>query len=853
MKKASSQKTVSAKSSGAVKSAKKPAKMAVSKKEPKKAAVKAAPKKSLKSAKVVKKAVKKAYPKEYPFKEIEKRWSTNWIEKKVYEPDLKKAKNPFYNLMMFPYPSAEGLHVGNMYAFTGTDIYGRFKRMSGFDVFEPIGLDGFGIHSENYAMKKGVHPMKQAKVAEKNFYNQLKMIGNGFAWEERLETYNPEYYKFTQWIFTSLFNAGLAYRKNAPVNWCPSCKTVLSDEQVIAGRCERCDSEVSKKELNQWFFRITKYAPKLLKNLDKLDWSEKVKTAQRNWIGESKGTQIKFSLDTGTEKELSVEVFTTRPDTIMGVSFMVVAPESETLKELLNYVQNREDVEQYIFEAKNKPEVERIADDKEKTGIVLKGVKAINPANGMPIPLYVADYVLSGYGTGFVMGVPAYDERDLAFAEKYDLPILNAPLIDRDKAIKQVNGKEVTQYRLRDWCVSRQRYWGAPIPLVYCEHCAEKVKKAKGAERKQYSAGELENPGWFAVKEKDLPVELPFVKEFRPEGAGTSPLAAVKKFYTAKCPKCGKEARRETDVCDTFLDSSWYFLRYPSVKSKKVAFDSKTTAKWLPVNMYLGGAEHSVLHLLYSRFVTMVLKDLKLVNFDEPFTKFRAHGLVIKDGKKMSKSKGNVVNPDDYIKQFGADVLRMTLMFMGPLEDGGDFRDAGVVGIVRFLNRVWNFGTSFNFSNGELSQWMHKTIKEVTEDLENLKYNTAISELMVAINNFYDKPDEVSKKDRDAFLKLLAPLAPFITEELWSVVGNKGSIHRASWPEYDKKALKEENFDLVIQINGKVRHTIRAKRGISEEKALKLALAEEKVNQFLEGETIKKVFFVPDRLINLVI
>lgn len=840
------------------KSASKSAKKAETKKQTKKAVKKTVSLPAAKTAKMAKKAVKKqvvpeSYPKEYPFKDIEKRWTAEWIVKKTYEPDINKAKNPFYNLMMFPYPSAEGLHVGNMYAFTGTDVYGRFKRMSGFDVFEPIGLDGFGIHSENYAMKKGVHPMRQAKVAEKNFYNQLRTIGNGFAWEERLQTYDPEYYKFTQWIFTALFNAGLAYRKNAPVNWCPSCKTVLSDEQVIAGKCERCDSEVSKKELNQWFFRITKYAPKLLKNLDKLDWSDKVKIAQRNWIGESKGTLIRFDLDTGSDKEMFAEVFTTRPDTIMGVSFMVVAPESDTLKELLNFVQNKEEVEQYIYNAKNKPEVERIAEDKEKTGVILKGINAVNPANSMPIPVFVADYVLSGYGTGFVMGVPAYDERDLAFAEKYDLPILNAPLIDKVKAIKQVNGKEVTQYRLRDWCISRQRYWGAPIPLIHCEHCAEKIKKAKGAERKNYTAGELENPGWFVVKDKDLPVELPFLKEFRPEGTGNSPLSHSKKFYAAKCPKCGKEAKRETDVCDTFLDSSWYFLRYPSIKNKKIAFDPKITAKWLPVDMYLGGAEHSVLHLLYSRFVTMVLKDLKFIGFEEPFTKFRAHGLVIKDGKKMSKSKGNVVNPDDYIKQFGADALRLSLMFMGPLEEGGDFRDAGVVGIVRFLNRVWNFGTKFKFTKGEMSPWMHKTIKEVTEDLENLKYNTAISELMVAINNFNDKPEDVSKSDRDAFLKLLAPMAPFITEELWKIAGNKGSVHKASWPEFDKKALREENFDLVIQINGKVRHTIRAKRGISEEKAIKLALSEDKVTQFLQGETIKKVFFVPDRLINLVI
>lgn len=791
-------------------------------------------------------------PKEYPFKSVEKRWSTEWINKKIYEPDLKRARRPFYNLMMFPYPSAEGLHVGNMYAFTGSDIYGRYMRMTGNDVFQPIGLDGFGIHSENYAIKKGVHPMKQAKVAEKNFYRQLQTIGNGFAWEERLETYDPEYYRWTQWIFVQMFNRGLAYRKKSPVNWCPSCKTVLADEQVIAGACERCDSEVSKKELEQWFFRITKYAPKLLKNLEKLDWSERVKIAQRNWIGRSDGTVIKFEIEAG-DANLSAEVFTTRPDTVMGVSFMVISPESETLKSFLPFVQNKDEVETYIWAAKNKPEAERMAEGREKTGVLLRGLKAVNPANGMTVPIYVADYVLAGYGTGFVMGVPAYDERDLAFAEKFGLPVLNAPLVDKAKIIKHVGGKEATQYRLRDWLISRQRYWGPPIPLVYCEHCAAKVSAAKGIKRKEYTAGELENPGWFAVKEKDLPVLLPFVKEFRPEGTGESPLASVPKFYKTKCPKCKSDAKRETDVSDTFLDSAWYFLRYPSVKNKKAAFDLKITAKWLPVDMYLGGAEHSVLHLLYSRFMTMVLKDLGYINFEEPFSKFRAHGLIIRDGKKMSKSKGNVVNPDEFIRQFGADALRLHLMFLGPLEEGGDFRDSGIVGVTRFLNRVWNFGTTFKFKNASLSQWMNKTIKEVTEDLGLLKYNTAIAELMVAINNFYDKPEEVSKKDRDAFLALLAPLAPFIAEDLWRASGNKGSVHRSEWPTYDKKALKEENFDLVIQVNGKVRHMVRARRGISEAQAIKIALAEEKVEAFLQGERVKKVFFVPDRLINLVV
>jgi leucyl-tRNA synthetase len=821
---------------------------------------KAQPKKVVKAVVLKKKSSitkpkkKQVFAKEYPFAKIEKKWAPYWVTKKIYEPDIAKAKKPFYNLMMFPYPSAEGLHVGNMYAFTGSDIYGRFMRAQGNDVLEPIGLDGFGIHSENYAMKKGVHPKPQAVKAEKNFYKQLHMVGNGFSWSHHLETYDPEYYKWTQWLFVQMFNEGLAYRKKAPVNWCPSCKTVLADEQVIAGRCERCDSEVSKKELEQWFFKITKYAPKLLKNLEKLDWSERVKIAQKNWIGKSEGAQISFDIEGAALKtSVTADVFTTRPDTIMGVTFVVVAPESDILEKLKDGISNWKEVEEYIWKAKNKPEAERMADNKEKTGIELKGIKAINPANGMEIPLWVADYVLSGYGTGVVMGVPAYDERDLAFAQAFGLQVVQAPLVPKDKIVKQVHGKAATKYRLRDWLISRQRYWGPPIPLVYCEHCAEKVMATKGKDRQKYSAGELLNPGWSAVSQKNLPVLLPFVKEFKPTGTGDSPLSAVPSFYKTKCPKCGRPAKRETDVSDTFLDSSWYFLRYPSVNDKKAAFDKKTTKKWLPVNMYLGGAEHSVLHLLYSRFVTMALKDMGYIDFEEPFTKFRAHGLIIRDGKKMSKSKGNVVNPDEYIKKFGADALRLHLMFLGPLEEGGDFRDAGMVGITRFLNRVWVLVTGTPFKGKDLSPWMNKTIKKVTEDIAALKYNTAIAELMVALNTFTESPSEVTKKDIETFLILLAPLAPYITEEMWTVIGNKPSIHKQIWPAYDKKALRQENFELVVQVNGKTRGALKAKRGISEAEALELAKSDPKIGTHIGEAEIRKVIFIPNRLINIVI
>ncbi|MCL4406090.1 MAG: leucine--tRNA ligase [Patescibacteria group bacterium] len=794
--------------------------------------------------------------KNYPFQKIEKKWTSFWIQKKVFQPDLKKAKKPFYNLMMFPYPSAEGLHVGNMYAFTGSDIYGRFMRMRGNDVFEPIGLDGFGIHSENYAIKIGAHPMKQARVTEKNFYRQLLMIGNGFAWDNRLETYDPEYYRWTQWIFTELFRAGLVSRKKSPVNWCPSCKTVLADEQVISGKCERCDSEVVKKDLEQWFFKTTKYAGKLLDNLDKLDWSEKVKIAQRNWIGRSEGALIKFAV-VGFKSPISV--FTTRPDTILGATYLVLAPESAVIPDLQKKIKNWGEVKKYVEKAEGKSEAERISEERAKTGVELKGVKAINPVNNMEIPVWVSDYVVEGYGTGAIMAVPAYDERDFAFSEKFGLPVVKAPLIPKEQAIKQIKAKKTVEYRLRDWLISRQRYWGPPIPLVYCEHCAEALKRMtpKQAATKGWTKGEIENSGWIPVRAKDLPVVLPYVKNFRPTGSGESPLASLKNFYEAKCPRCGKTGHRETDVSDTFLDSAWYFLRYPSVNdkslSKRNAFDPKLTKKWLPVDMYLGGAEHAVLHLLYSRFLTMALKDLKHIDFEEPFTVFHAHGLLLKNGAKISKSKGNVINPDDYIKKFGADAFRMHLMFLGPLEEGGDFRDSGIVGITRLLDRVWNF--ALNFKPGRrtgLSEWLNSSIKKITKNISDLRYNVAISELMVIMNKFSERPDEVTKKDFETFVLLLAPFAPFMTEEIWQKLGNKPSVHLKSWPSFRESAVGSGSFEMVIQVNGRVRDRVEAEAGIDAKEAEKIALGRPKIKTLLKGAKPIRVIFVEGRLINIV-
>jgi len=808
--------------------------------------------------------------KKYDFKKLESHWQKIWEKEGVYQPNLKSAKKPFYNLMMFPYPSAEGLHVGNMYAFTGSDVYGRLKRMQGNDVFEPIGLDGFGIHSENYALKVGVHPMKQAQVSEKRFYKQLQKIGNGFAWNNNLETYNPDYYRWTQWVFIQLWKKGLAYRKKQTVNWCPSCKTVLADEQVEGGKCERCSSEVEQRDLEQWFFRITKYSDRLLKNLDKMDWSEKIKIAQRNWIGKSEGASLKFKLLTSEFKVEEVEVFTTRPDTLFGVTFLVISPELAKTWMKLGWSAG-EKVKKYVEKTLLTRVKEQEVGQKEKTG-EFSGLYAINPANQEKIPVWISDYVLAGYGTGAIMAVPAHDERDFEFAKKYNLPIrevisggnpqelwegegktINSGKfsgLDSEWAkweiTKLVGGERKSQFRLRDWLISRQRYWGAPIPMVHCEACA---KAGKGEQR--------DMPGWYAVKETDLPVKLPMIKEFRPQGTGVSPLASVKSFYETKCPHCKGRARRETDVSDTFLDSAWYYLRYPSVKEKKVAWNKDLLKKWFPVSMYIGGAEHSVLHLLYVRFVAMALKDMKFVNFEEPFKTFRAHGLLIKDGAKMSKSKGNVVNPDEYIERFGADSLRTYLMFLAPFEQGGDFRDQSMLGVVRFLERVWKFFDreipKKSAKNSELLRLVHQSINKVTEDLENLRYNTAISSLMIMLNGFETHINSVSRSEAEIFLKLLAPLAPHITEDIWRSLGNKKSIHISAWPKAEAKFMKVEEIDLVIQIMGKFKGTVKIPFNSSQDFAVQTIKGLPRFEEWFGSRVIRKIIFVSNKIINFVL
>ncbi len=1121
---------------------------------------------------------------DYKHLEIEDKWQKIWEEKKIYQPNLdlpaerhdtaknpsaghstlktdssdsdsksSGSKGPFYNLMMFPYPSAEGLHVGSFFTYGGIDAYGRFKRMQGYEVFEPIGLDGFGIHSENYAIKVGRTPQEHAVISEENFYRQLRTLGNGFDWSRKLETYDPAYYRWTQWLFIELFKAGLAYKDKATVNFCPSCKTVLSDEQVIqkvispksqvisgnnkenaVGVCERCETPVERKDLEQWFFRITDYAERLLANTEKLDWTEKVKLAQTNWIGKKTGIQIEFELVNGeglmANGESKLKVFTTRPDTLFGATFLVVAPEHEIVTEILRQVQDdkKQEIENYINKASRKEAQDRIAEGKEKTGI-FSGIYAINPVSNEHIPVWIADYVLTDYGTGAIMAVPAHDKRDFEFAKKYNLPIKQviAPvtgikrdnetvvyggcavifdpstqkyavskhpdglvrlfaggvnksedlekgiireveeesglvdfsykekiqtvfthfynkrkklsragwatcyliILNSDKtgtkklephelelslewmdaesifknwennnsekdvehwmmflkqavgraielgydktsnskyfdtsayigegiiinsgewddwqtpdSIDKVNlwleengfGKKSVNYHLRDWLISRQRYWGPPIPMIYCQSCADKdeswfmtdeAKKYRDRTQNQDSRSKNEAidipdskflhhdssvAGWYPVSQNQLPVLLPIVDDFKPLGTGKAPLANFPEFYETKCPGCGGDAVRETDVSDTFLDSSWYFFRYLAtdrddlpmpMKSERVIFRNKDIKKlsdseedannlisqypniserlhWLPVTSYIGGAEHAVLHLLYSRFITMVFKDLGYINFEEPYQKFRANGLIIKDGAKMSKSKGNVINPDEYVKKYGADTLRTYLGFIGPFTQGGDFQDTGIEGINRFLKRVWRMAIDSRskiqdsrIENKARTAMMHKTIKGVTEDMEELRFNTAIAKIMTYYN-FLSDQNELSRSEIEVLLKLLAPFAPHMTEELWnrihadkeqmnadprkSVSHQWKSIHISSWPQYDVDKIISDTIIIAVQVNGKLRETfeIQDSRIKNQEEVEKMAKESENVKRHLEGKTIRKVIYIPGKILNFVV
>lgn len=805
----------------------------------------------------------------YNHQKIEKKWQGVWEKEKLYQvKDKSGKKKNFYELVMFPYPSGN-LHIGHWYNFAPADTLARYKRMRGYNVLFPMGFDAFGLPAENAAIQRGIPPQNWTSKNMANMRQQLRSMGAVFDWSREVVTCDPKYYHWTQWIFTQLFKAGLVYRAKTLANWCPQDRTILANEQVEDGRCERCGAEVVQKELDQWMIKITDYAEPLLKNLDALDWPEKTKSMQRNWIGQSKGALVRFAVENSPK---NIEVFTTRPDTLFGVTYVVLAPEHPLVGEL-TALSALARVKEYQRETAAKSELERQFLNKEKTGVFI-GSYVINPANGERVPVYIADYVLMHYGTGAVMAVPAHDQRDFEFAQKMRLPIkevihsehaaqenvfhafeedgilMNSGQFDGMKSerarreitqwLAQKNtGSFHTQYRLRDWIVSRQRYWGAPIPMVYCVHC-----------------------GWQVVPEKDLPVTLPRIKNYLPQGEGRSPLSNSQTFVKTKCPKCQGPAERETDTLDTFMDSAWYFFRYADPGNLKKFADPKKINAWLPIDLYIGGAEHATKHLIYARFIGQFMHNQGYLKTLEPIVQMRHQGLILgPDGQKMSKSKGNVVDPGEVIRVFGADSARMYLAFMSDYSLGGPWDPKGILGVNRFLVRVWNIAQTLKGSKGKkygvLSKkgqvTLNQAIKKVGEDIDTLHFNTAVSTLMECLN-YFSAEESFGRDSFETFIKLLAPFAPHITEEIWQeVLGNSKSIHLATWPVYNKRFLEADEFEMVVQVNGVLRATVLADRSITKETALELAQGNEKIKKHLQGKAIRKVIFVPQRLINIVV
>lgn len=940
----------------------------------------------------------------YDHKKIEKKWQKVWEDKKIYQAKNYSKKKKYYSLIEFPYPSGAGLHVGHVRSNTAMDVVSRKRRMEGFNVLYPMGWDAFGLPTENYAIKTGIQPQKVTKQNTDTFRKQLKSFGFSFDWTRKINTTDPTYYKWTQWIFLQMFKKGLAYKHKSTINWCPSCKIGLANEEAQGGICERCGTGTVKKEKEQWMLAITKYADRLDKDLDLVDYPERIKAQQRNWIGRSEGSEIEFK----TNINRNIKVFTTRSDTLFGATYVVLAPDHENIGEFLVQSKNMAEVSEYIREVKNRTEIERTDEKKEKTGIELKGIKAINPANNEEIPVWVADYVLAGYGTGAVMAVPAHDKRDFAFAKKYgleikvvvepfivkvggtdaikkdvdfserkavvciikhwsedkylmsfykkndwkgfvvggikeneDIAIAGAREINEETGYKNLNyirslgmihskfyhevkmvnrfahfdvayfelkdgeqdkiseeeqslhdvvwlsrgdvsnavnrediktawsfflngncytnggvlvnsekfnnlnseearnkitefvgGKIVTKYKLRDWVFSRQRYWGEPIPLIHCE-----------------------KDGWVAVPEKDLPVKLPEVKNYKPTDTGESPLSVISKWVNVKCPKCKGKAVRETDTMPNWAGSSWYYLRYTDPKNKKEFANKKILKYWTPVDWYNGGMEHVTLHLLYSRFWHKFLYDLKLVPSKEPYKKRTAHGMILAaNGEKMSKSKGNVVNPDEIIKLYGADTLRIYEMFIGPFADTVAWNDESIIGPRRFIEKVWRISekVSKNKSSDSIVKLLHKTIKKVEEDIEEMRFNTAVSAMMILATEL-EKVESINKEDFKKFLQILAPFAPHVAEELWISLGEKKTIHLSSWPKYNKNLIKDDEFKIVIQVNGKVRAEMMVPADETEDKIKEKALKIEQVLKFIENKEIRKVIYVKNRLVNIVV
>ncbi len=814
----------------------------------------------------------------YPFEQVEAKWQKYWEENKTHKTDLTNLEKKLYCLVKFIYPSGAKLHCGHWYNYGPTDSWARYKKLKGFNVFEPMGYDAFGLPAENYAIQTGIHPYDSTIKNIEDIRLQLKRMGNMYDWDAELMTCDPEYYKWNQWLFLKLYEKGLAYRKNAPVNWCPSCNTVLANEQVLGdGTCERCGTEVIQKNLTQWFFKITEYAEELLQSLDKIDWPEKTKLMQKNWIGKSTGAEVEFKLDGRDE---SFIIFTTRPDTLFGATYMVLSPEHPLVNKITTD-EHKEVVEKYQDEVKSKSEIDRTSTAKEKTG-VFTGAYSINPVTNEKIPIWIADYVLMTYGTGAIMAVPGQDERDWEFAEVFDLPIVrtvqppedfdgkaylgDGPAINSDflnglyvddakkKIIEWLEekniGKKTINYRLRDWLISRQRYWGTPIPIVYCDACGE-----------------------VPVPEDQLPVELPYDVDFKNDGG--SPLAKNEGFVNTTCPKCGGEnAKRDVDTMDTFVDSSWYYLRFLNPKSEKV-FDTDSANAWTPVDQYVGGAEHAVMHLLYARFFHKFLRDIGLVNSDEPFQKLIHQGTITNQGAKMSKSKNNVVNPDDFIVNYGSDVFRLYLMFMGPYELGGDWNDKGIVGTDRFVQRVYSlFKKHENIVSGltipnkfeikDLSEEekavyrkVNQAVQKVDVEIDHFRFNTAVAQLMELLNEL-TKNLSVCKKDLQAyslvrFASMFAPLAPHLGEECWYVLGNKKPLfENPVWFEADEKALTVDTVTIAIQVMGKIRAKIDMPFDSSEEEVKQAAFENENVKKFIDGKSIIKEIYVKNKIFNIV-
>lgn len=818
----------------------------------------------------------------YNFTEIEAKWQNHWEENKLFQTDDDETKKKYYLLEMFPYPSGK-LHMGHVRNYSIGDVATRYLRMNGYNVLHPMGWDSFGLPAENAAIKHGIHPNVWTWDNISEMRGQLKELGLSYDWDREVATCHPDYYKWMQWIFIQFFNKGLAYKKKNPVNWCPSCQTVLANEQVVDGVCERCKSAVGKKDLDQWYLKITDYADRLLTDLDKLEgWPNKVKVMQKNWIGKSVGGEVDFEIE-GFDRELTI--FTTRPDTLYGVTYMVLAPEHPYVKELIASTEYEGQVNDFLRNLQYLSDIDRNSSTLEKEGIFI-GRYAINPLNGKKVPVYIANYVLMDYGTGAIMAVPAHDQRDFDFAMKYNLEII--PVVDtvdteidihnlkaafvaegkminsdqfdglnnQEAIIKIVDyleekkiGKKSINFRLRDWLISRQRYWGTPIPMIYCEDC-----------------------GWVPEKEENLPVMLPTDVVF--SGKGESPLTTSKTFQDTTCPKCGKAAKRETDTMDTFLDSSWYFLRYTDSKNSEEIFDKSKAKYWMAVDQYIGGVEHAILHLLYARFFTKFLYDIGWAPVDEPFTNLLTQGMVLKDGKKMSKSVGNVVSPEEIISKYGADTARLFILFASPPEKELEWSDAGVEGSFRFINRVHRLvfeltdmikvaPDSYLLESAEdknLAFAMNTTIKKVSEDVGGrFNFNTAISSIMELVNELYryKELDDINlgllKANIENLILILAPFVPHICEEMWQHIGHEESVYKATWPTYDEEALVKDSVEIVIQINGKVKEKIEITNGLGKDEFTALAMENDKVMTLLEGKEIVKIIAVPNKLLNIVV